>query len=42
MSNLKQKAQSILNEKDTKIKPENIKKNVQVFDVVGTLDGIDT
>lgn len=42
MSTLKQKAQSILNEKDAKIKPENIKKTVQVFDVVGTLDGIDT
>ena len=30
--------ENILNEKTTKILPENIKKNVQIFDVVGTLE----
>lgn len=38
MSTLKDKAQSILNEKDAKIKSENIKRGIQIFDIVGTLD----
>ena len=43
MSTLKQKAQDILDEKDEKIIPENIKKDIQIFDVTGTLEeGIDT
>lgn len=36
MGTLKEKAQSILTEKTNKIKPGNIKKNVQIFDVTGT------
>ena len=39
MSTLKQKAQSILTEKDTKIKPANIKKDVQIFGITGTYTG---
>ena len=41
---LEQKLNLILNEKETKILPENIKKDVQIFDIVGTLEnsGIDT
>ena len=39
MSTLKEKAQDILTEKNEKIKPENIKKDVQIFDVTGTLEG---
>lgn len=43
MSTLKTKAQSILDEKDSKIIPENIKKDVTIFDVTGTMEeGIDT
>ena len=43
MSTLKLKAQSILDEKNNKIKPENIKAGIQVFDVVGVLqEGINT
>ena len=44
MSTLKEKANEILAEKNEKIKPENIKKDVQIFDIIGTLDsgGIDT
>ena len=43
MSTLKEKAEQILEEKNEKIIPDNIKKDVQVFDIVGTLDsGIDT
>lgn len=42
MSTLKQKANSILDEKNEKIIPENIKKDVIIFDVEGTLEGIDT
>lgn len=43
MSTLKQKAQDILDEKEEKIIPENIKKDIQIFDVTGTLEeGIDT
>ena len=36
MANLKDKAQNILNEKITKIIPENIKDGVNVFDITGT------
>ena len=36
MSTLKNKAQDILDEKIAKIKPENIKEGVTVFDVTGT------
>ena len=41
---LEQKLNLILKEKETKILPENIKKDVQIFDIVGTLEnsGIDT
>lgn len=42
MGTLKNKAQSILTEKNNKIIPNNIKKGVQIFDVTGTLDVIDT
>ena len=43
MSTLKTKAQSILDEKDSKIIPENIKKDVTIFDVTGTMEeGVDT
>lgn len=38
MTNLEINLQNILNEKTTKILPENIKKDVQIFDVVGTLE----
>lgn len=38
MSTLKDKAQEILDEKIAKIKPENIKKDIQIFDVTGILD----
>ena len=36
--------ETILNEKTTKIIPENIKKDVQIFNIIGTLEnsGIDT
>lgn len=37
MSQLKEKLLQILNEKITKIKPENIKKGLQIFDVIGTM-----
>lgn len=42
---LKENLDLILEEKNNKIKPENIKKDIQIFDVVGTLEeggGIDT
>ena len=39
MSDLKINLQEILQEKQEKIIPENIKKDVQIFDVVGTLEG---
>ena len=39
MSDLKTNLQEILQEKQEKIIPENIKKDVQIFDVVGTLEG---
>ena len=38
MSELKTNLQEILQEKQEKIIPENIKKDVQIFDVVGTLE----
>lgn len=38
MSNLKTNLDLILEEKNNKIKPENIKKDMQIFDVVGTLE----
>lgn len=43
MSTLKEKAEQILQEKEEKIIAENIKKDIQIFDVTGTLEkGIDT
>lgn len=43
MTELEQKLRDIADEKDLKILPENIKKDVQIFDVVGTLEsGTDT
>ena len=41
---LETKRNRILNEKNEKIIPENIKKDVQIFDIIGTLEnsGIDT
>lgn len=42
MSTLVEKAQHILNEKNTKIIPTNIKDGVQIFDIEGTYEGIDT
>lgn len=39
MSDLKNNLYSILQEKCEKIIPENIKKDVEIFDVVGTLEG---
>lgn len=38
MSELKTNLEAILQEKQTKILPENIKKDVQIFDVIGTLE----
>ena len=38
MSELKTNLQEILQEKQEKIIPENIKKDVQIFDVIGTLE----
>lgn len=35
---LKENLNLILEEKNNKIKPENIKKDIQIFDVVGTLE----
>ena len=42
MATLKEKSEEILTEKELKIIPENIKKDVQIFDVVGTLDSVIT
>ena len=42
MSLLKDGLQSILQEKQNKIISENIKKDVQIFDIVGTYEGLDT
>ena len=39
MSELKTNLQEILQEKQNKIVPENIKKDVQIFDVTGTYEG---
>ena len=39
MNILENNLTQILNEKSTKIIPENIKKDVQIFDVVGTYEG---
>lgn len=39
MSDLKTNLQEILQEKQDKIIPENIKKDVQIFDVIGTYEG---
>ena len=38
MSTILNKANEILNEKETKIIPENIKKDVQIFDITGTYE----
>lgn len=42
MSELKTNLEAILQEKQRKILPENIKKDVQIFDVIGTLDATGT
>lgn len=43
MSQLKTNLEQILQEKQTKIIPENIKKNVEIFGITGTLEaGLDT
>lgn len=42
MSDLQNNLNLILQEKQTKIIPENIKKDIQIFDVVGTYDGTGT
>lgn len=39
MATIKDKAENILNEKNEKIIPENIKSGVQVFDIEGTYEG---
>lgn len=39
MTELEQRLRTILNEKEEKIKPENIKSGVTIFDVEGTLEG---
>lgn len=39
MSTLKQKAETILQEKEEKIIPENIKKDISIFNVTGTYEG---
>ena len=39
MTELEQKLRDIADEKDLKILPENIKKDVQIFDVIGTYEG---
>lgn len=39
MSELKTNLEQILQEKETKIIPENIKKDIQIFDVIGTYEG---
>ena len=40
MSDLKTNSQEILQEKQDKIIPENIKKDVQIFDITGTYEQI--
>lgn len=42
MSDLKTNLEQILQEKQTKIIPGNIKKDVQIFEIVGTYEGLDT
>ena len=42
MSDLKTNLEQILQEKQNKIIPENIKKDIQIFDVTGTYEGLDT
>lgn len=42
MSELKTNLEAILQEKQDKIIPANIKKDVQIFDITGTYEGIDT
>ena len=42
MLDLKINLEKILQEKQEKLIPENIKKDVQIFDVVGTLESLDT
>jgi hypothetical protein len=42
MSQLIDNLNAIYNEKQTKIKPENIKKGVQIFDILGTHENLDT
>lgn len=39
MSELKTNLEQILQEKETKIIPENIKKDIQIFDIIGTYEG---
>lgn len=39
MTGLEAKLNQILNEKNEKILPENIKKDVQIFDIIGTYEG---
>lgn len=39
MSTLKEKAENILTEKEEKIIPENIKKDISIFNVTGTYEG---
>lgn len=39
MSDLEINLTQILQEKETKIIPENIKKDIQIFDVIGTYEG---
>ena len=39
MSDLKTNLEQILQEKQDKIKPENIKKDIQIFDITGTYEG---
>ena len=42
MSNLETNLEQILQEKQAKIIPGNIKKDVQIFEIVGTYEGLDT
>ena len=42
MSELKTNLEAILQEKQDKIIPANIKKDIQIFDITGTYEGLDT
>lgn len=42
MSDLKTNLEAILQEKQDKIIPANIKKDIQIFDITGTYEGLDT